>query len=290
MDSKGETGGFNMLLNRIKEKLPQLTNSQRKIATYILQNAQDVAFMTAGQIGQKVGLSESTVVRLATTLGFRGFPEMKIAIKNVVVERLSTLERLEDYGEETDEGISKLCFHALKDDHDTLARTMTEIMTQNIEELAKKIVQADQIFVVGHLSSKALAYFLWYYLSWFFPNAHLFEMTLANEKFVNATDKSLVIGISFPRYTRWTVETLRFAKESGIQTASITSDYSGPLAMYSDTIITVPWKPLSFIDSFTAPMSILNCIILATAKVMGPEAHDKLKKLEKMWENNDVYA
>lgn len=278
-----------MLLDRIQEKLPQLTNSQRKIATYILQNAQDVAFMTAGQIGQKLGLSESTVVRLAATLGFSGFPEMKAAIKDVVVERLSTLERLEDYEEEA-EGINKLCFHALKDDYDTLARTMTEIMPQNIEKLAKTIVEADQIFVVGHLSSKALAYFLWYYLSWFFPNTHLFEMTLANEKFVNATDKSLVIGISFPRYTRWTVETLRFAKESGIQTASITSDYSGPLAMYSDTVITVPWKPLSFIDSFTAPMSIVNCVILATAKVMGPEAHDKLKKLEKMWEDNNVYA
>jgi len=278
-----------MFLEEIQGKIPLLTNGQKIVIKYILQNPQEVVFMTASQIGRNVGVSESTVVRAATALGFSGFPEMKSAIKDFVFEKLSTLERLENYEKEAD-GVNKLCLHALQDDYNTLNRTMSKIIPENIERLAHKIVQADHIYIVGHLSSKSLAYFLWYYLSWFFPNAHLFEMTLANEKFVNATNRSLVIGISFPRYTRWTVETLKFAKELDIKTASITSDFLGPLAKYSDIVITVPWKALSFIDSLTSPMSVINCIILTTARVLGTEATDKLKKLEQLWEENSVYT
>lgn len=278
-----------MFLEEIQGKIPLLTNGQKIVIKYILQNPQEVVFMTASQIGRNVGVSESTVVRAATALGFSGFPEMKNAIKDFVFEKLSTLERLENYEKEAD-GVNKLCLHALQDDYNTLNRTMSKIIPENIERLAHKIVQADHIYIVGHLSSKSLAYFLWYYLSWFFPNTHLFEMTLANEKFVNATNRSLVIGISFPRYTRWTVETLKFAKELDIKTASITSDFLGPLAKYSDIVITVPWKALSFIDSLTSPMSVINCIILTTARVLGTEATDKLKKLEQLWEENSVYT
>ena len=115
-------------------------------------------------------------------------------------------------------------------------------------------------------------------------------MTMINEKFVNATEQSLLIGISFPRFTSWTVDTLRYARENGIRTASITSDETAPLALYSDIVISAPWHPISFIDSFTAPMSVVNCIILATAQIMGPEATEKLEKLERMWKENQVYV
>jgi DNA-binding MurR/RpiR family transcriptional regulator len=86
------------------------------------------------------------------------------------------------------------------------------------------------------------------------------------------------------------VEILEQAKKIGLRTASISSDPLGPLAICSDTYITIPWNPLSFIDSFTAPMSILNCVLLETARILGPKAQEKLEKLEALWQENNVYT
>lgn len=277
-----------MLLERIREKLPELTAGQAKIARFLLQNTKDAAFITASQVGQKVGVSESTVVRLAASLGYPGYPEMRNALQEVLMERLTTMDRLRKYGDAGES--SDLCLQALNDDLRTLSQTISEFHSQDIERLSGAILKADHIYIVGHLSSRALAYFLWYYLLWFFPNTHLIDMTISSEAFVNATKDSLAIGISFPRYTRWTVETLKYAKKQGVRTASITSDYSGPMAEWSDIVVTVPWNPLSFIDSFTVPISVINCIILNTAQALGGEVHDKLEKLEKMWLENSVYA
>ncbi len=278
-----------MLLETIREKLPLLTAGQSKTAKFLLQNTREAAFMTASQVGDRVGVSESTVVRLAVRLGYPGYPEMRNALQDVLMERLTTMDRLRKYGESGE--AANLCLKAFNDDLQTLSQAISEFHSRDVERLSEAILAADHIYIVGHLSSRALAYFLWYYLLWFFPNTHLVDITFSNEAFVNATPKSLTIGISFPRYTRWTVEALRNAKKQGLVTAAISSDYTGPLAEWSDIVVTAPWNPLSFIDSFTAPMSLINGVILYVAQSLGEDTvHEKLEKLEKLWLENNVYA
>lgn len=280
--------GVSLLLQILKEKMPELTTSQRKVAQFIMDTPNEAAFLTATQIGKRMGVSQSTVVRFATQLGFEGYPQMRAALQDVIMERLTTRDRLRSYNE--NKPAENVCLHALHDDLDALSKMIEDFDASAVEKVSKAINEADQIYLIGHLSSRSLAYFMWYYLVWFFPNTHLVDKTLANELFVNATAKSLVIGISFPRYTRWTVETMKFAKKSGLRTAAICSGYDSPFAGVADIIVQVPWKPLSFVDSFTAPMSMINCILLTTARLKGPSVQEKLSKLEKMWKENMVYA
>jgi len=277
-----------VLLCTLRERMADLTATQRKIARFVLDYPSEAAFLTATQLGDRLGVSQSTVVRFAAQLGFAGYPQMRAALRDVIMDKLTTKDRLKSYSEEEPEG--NVCLHALHDDLEALTRTIEDFDAVSIDKVSQAIVEADHVYIVGHLSSRSLAYFLWYYLVWFFPNAHLVDKTLANELFVNATEKSLAIGISFPRYTRWTVETLGFAKASGMRTAAICSGHDSPLADVSDVVVSVPWKPLSFIDSFTAPMSVMNCLLLNTARIMGPSVQEKLAKLEKMWKENGVYA
>ncbi len=277
-----------MLLYGLREKMGDLTATQRKIARFILDYPSEAAFLTATQLGDRLGVSQSTVVRFAVQLGFEGYPQMRAALKDAIMDKLTTKDRLKSYSEEEPEG--NICLHALHDDLEALTKTIEDFNPASIEKASQAIVAADHVYIVGHLSSGSLAYFLWYYLVWFFPNTHLVDKTLANELFVNATERSLAIGISFPRYTRWTVETLGFAKKTGMNTVAICSGYDSPMADVSDVLISVPWKPLSFIDSFTAPMSVINCLLLNTARIMGPSVQEKLAKLEMMWKENEVYA
>ena len=276
-----------MIGERIAEKMPVLTQGQKAIARFLLDNPRDSAFMTASQLGERTGVSESTVIRFASLLGFDGYPEMRSAVRDLLIERFSTLERLRDY-DRTQEG--NYIHRAIEEDIRTLSEAQAQVDIAGIEELGRRIVGSEQVMVAGQRSSRALAFYLFYYLSWLFPNVHLLEPETSIEKVTNASSKGLVIGSSFPRYTSWNLEILRYSYQAGIPTASITNDFSSPLATWSDVVLTVPWKPLSFIDSFTAPMSVVNCLILASAKQLGDAVPERLEKLEEVWSRNRAYV
>jgi DNA-binding MurR/RpiR family transcriptional regulator len=155
--------------------------------------------------------------------------------------------------------------------------------------MSKAITRATAVFVAGSRSSFALAYYLHYYLSWIRPSVTLLSENTAFETLENAENGSLVIGISFPRYTRWTVEILKHAGEKGLARASITDSMASPLAMQSDCVVTVPYTPVSFIDSFTAPMCLLNCIILSVSRKAGDTVSARFSALEGLWARNETY-
>jgi DNA-binding MurR/RpiR family transcriptional regulator len=99
----------------------------------------------------------------------------------------------------------------------------------------------------------------------------------------------LVIGISFPRYTKQTVEVLRFAKERGNKTLAITDSLVSPLAQYADHVLTAQYKMDSFIESFTAPLSLINAIVTALGVFSKKSTMKSLNELEEVWEKQQIY-
>jgi DNA-binding MurR/RpiR family transcriptional regulator len=275
-----------MLRKLIADRMHELTPGQQETARFILENPKDAAFLTAAQIGERVGVSESTVIRFASALGFDGYPGLRTAVKDLLMERLSTLERIGEYSAQE---AGSLFHKAIESDMDSLGSARATVDVEAVERLGKAIAHAESVFVIGHRSSRALAYYLFHYLSWLFPTVELLDSETALEKITGAGRKTLVIGISFPRYTTWTVQMLKYAREKDLKVAAVTNDYSSPLAAPSELVVTVPWNPLSFIDSFTAPISVINCIILSAARELGVDTRKKLAELEKIWKETGVY-
>ncbi|MFP4482319.1 MAG: MurR/RpiR family transcriptional regulator [Thermovirgaceae bacterium] len=275
-----------MLRKLVADKMHDLTPGQQETARFILENPKDAAFLTAAKVGERVGVSESTVIRFASALGFEGYPGLRTAVKDLLMERLSTLERIGEYSAQE---AGSLVHKAIESDMDSLASARAEVDVEAIERLGGEIAGAESVFIVGHRSSRALAYYLFHYLSWLFPTVELLDSETALEKITRAARETLVVGISFPRYTTWTIQMLQHARKKGLKVAAVTNDYSSPLAAHSELVVTVPWNPLSFIDSFTAPVSVINCIILAASRKLGDETRKKLAELEEVWKETGVY-
>ena len=267
--------------------MDNLSTGQVEVARYIIKNPREAAFFTASQIGEKAGVSESTVIRFASALGFSGFPELRNAVQELLMDHLSTLERYQDY--DSSANSTSLFEKVIDEGLTTLSLMRTQIDQGALEVLTTAIVETDTLFIIGQRSSYSLAYYLSYYLSWFMPRVDLLGVHLANEKLSNAPENSLALGISFPRFSRWTLETLVFARQRGLATASVTSDFNSPLASQSDIVVTVPWKPLSFIDSFTAPLCMMNCVILGVSQKLGGTVDERLKDLEEIWRETGAY-
>ena len=75
----------NDILAVIQDNVAGFSKGQKLIANYILNYYDKAAFMTASKLGQKTGVSESTVVRFALELGYAGYPEMRKALQEMAV-------------------------------------------------------------------------------------------------------------------------------------------------------------------------------------------------------------
>ena len=205
----------------------------------------------------------------------------------MMMERLSTTERTKDISDVNEKG---LYASILRREIDALTRAQENLDEEKIDELGAALAHAPAVYICAARSSFTLGYYLSFLLSWFLPQIRLLSPTNACEELCIAPKGSLVVGISFPRYTRWTVETLRFAQESGLTVAALTNELGSPLAAYSKYTLTIPYHLASFIDSFAVPISVTNCLILAAFRAAGKPAQAHLQKLEKVWGEQSVYA
>jgi DNA-binding MurR/RpiR family transcriptional regulator len=276
-----------MLREQIASRLKEMTPGQALVANYILGSPREAAFLTASQLGERVGVSETTVIRLAHLLGFSGYHQLRNAMANLLMIHLSTLERLKDYASSPEENFFE---RAIRKDLETLTLALSSISSDDLKALGSAIAEADAVYLAGYRSSFSLAYYLSFYLSWILPNVKNVSQDMPFEMLSNAPGNSLVLGISFPRYSSWTIKVLDMAAGLGLTTASVTNDLASPLATRSNYVLAVPYKPVSFIDSFAAPMSVLNCLILSVAQALGDCVTEKLEMLETRWKEDEVYT
>jgi len=270
----------------IQSKISAMSRNQLRIAQFILDAPGEAAFLTASRMAERTGVSEATVVRFASFLGYAGFGKMREAISHSLLDTLSTLQRIERYHTEASEGyLDKI----VDRDLETLAKVRERIPHEEIESLSEAVARADSVFIAASRSSFVLAYYLHYYLSWIRSSVTLLSESTAYEVLENAPSRSLVVGISFPRYTRWTVEVLAHAHEKGLDTGAVTDAIASPLAPHSTHVVYVPYSPVSFVDSFTAPLCMLNCLILSVSNRYGESLSERFGDLEALWVRNRTY-
>jgi len=254
----------------------------------MLENLSESLFMTAQELGAMSQTSEATAIRLATTLGFPGFPEFKEALQKEAKDQLSTFGRLTEHRakQEQANGIYENILFELNQSSTKLA----EIDAASIRAFASAICESESVYLVGLRSTRSLAVYMQYYLSWFLPHIYTPEHDFVENYIVSAPKNSLVVGISFPRYTRLTLKSIEMANKMGIRTAAITDAPSSPLAQAADLSALVPCVHVAHIDSLMLPLGMANAILVEVANQLGPRALERLNQLERIWDEGDVYC
>jgi len=278
------------LISRIQEHYPKLSKSQKIIAEYILNHYDKAAFMTASKLGEKVGVSESTVVRFANTLGYDGYPELHDALQELIKLKLTTVQRLEL----SDDLLNKesILKTVLKADINNIKTTLEEIDINVFETIVEKILKAKRIYIIGLRSSTALAEYMGFYLNLILDNIKIVTQGISDifEQIFRVSKGDLVIGISFPRYSRRTIEALKFAKSQGADIVAITDSFISPLAGISDHVLLAKSNMASFVDSLVAPLSIINALVVAVGVKEKEKVSQTFKKLEDIWSESQIYT
>lgn len=278
------------LLKRIEEMRPGFSKGQKLIAEYITSHYEKAAFMTAAKLGVTVGVSESTVVRFATEVGFDGYPALQKELKEMIRNRLTSIQRIEVTNDQI--GDDDVLDKVLNMDIDKIRRTLEETSREDFKHAVDAIVEAENIYVIGAKSAATLARFITYYFNLMFVNVKLVHTTSSSEMFeqiMRIGKKDILIGISFPRYLTQTVKAFKYAKGNGATVIAITDSPASPLAEDADRLLLARSDMASFVDSLVAPLSLINALIVAVGLKKRQDIFDTFEKLETIWDRYEVY-
>ena len=277
------------LIGKLNLKGKKLSKSHRKIAEYIVNHYDKAVFMTAVSLGQAVEVSESTVVRFATALGYDGYPQMQKALQEVVRHYLTAEQRFE-MSESIDP--RDVLSTVMKTDMQNIRNTIHSVDQDAFGEAVSRILSARTVYILGLRSAAPLAQFLGYYLHFMFSNVRVIAESSTDvfESISRITNEDVLVGISFPRYSTRTLEAMKFARSAGAQVVGLSDGEMSPLYALSDVCLSARTDMASFVDSLAAPLSMINALLVALALRRRDELNEHLKRLEEIWDAYSVYT
>jgi len=280
----------NQLADAIKQAMPRFSKGQKRIAAYIEECYDKAAFMTAAKLGATVGVSESTVVRFATEIGFEGYPQLQRALQEMIRNRLTSVQRMEVTNERI--GSGDILTKVIQADVDMLKKTLEETDKEVFNKVVEDIIQANRIFIIGVRSAQALASFISFYFHHIFDDVRSVDTSSTSamfEQMMRIGPGDVFLGITFSRYSRRTFKAAKFAKDNGATVIAITDSASAPIAGVADHIIVAKSDMAGIVDSLVAPLSLINALIVAIGMRKQQEISETYHKLETIWDEYNVY-
>ena len=279
------------ILHTIEQNMNGFSKGQKLIGSYILQNYDKAAFMTASKLGKTVGISESTVVRFASELGYDGYPSMQRALQEMIRSRLTSTQRIQQAGDLLS-GQDVLAT-VMQSDMDKVRMTIDEADRDQFRQVVDQILNARHLYILGVRSSSFLASYLNFYLHLLFEKVTLVQSNAAGEIFeqlFRIGPGDVLIAISFPRYSQVTVNTVEFARDRGATIIALTDNDLSPVYPLADLMLLAPSEMLSFVDSLVAPLSLVNALLVAVGYRMGTDISTTFGELEGIWNEYGVFG
>ena len=281
---------MNDILSILQSRMPEFSKGQRNLARYILESYDKAAFMTAAKLGKAVGVSESTVVRFATELGYDGYPAMQKAMQEMVVNRLTSFQRIEVANDRI--GDQDVVSTVLQADIDRLRKSQELVDRDEFRSAVDALLKAKRIYILGVRSAAPLANFLGYYMNYMFQNVHIVTASGSSEMFeqiVSVGAEDAVIAYSFPRYSTTTAKGAQYCRSTGATVIGLTDSRLSPLGQNCDYVLLSKSDMVSLVDSLVAPLSLTNALIVALAAKREKELAATFNSLEHIWDEYNVY-
>lgn len=281
----------NDLISVIKSNYYKFSKGQKLIAQFIIDHYDKAAFMTAAKIGETVDVSESTVVRFASSIGYSGFPELQRALQILIKNKLTTVQRInleDNIGKDS----AKLHRKIIKNEVNNMRSLYETIDPKALDKATDTIMNANRVYILGLRTSSTLSNYLGFYLDVILDNVKVLNNTGVNslyEEIIRIKETDVLIVISYPRYSKITVSVTEFVKGRNAKIVAITDTEASPVYSMADVSLLAKSNIVSFIDTLVVPMCLINNLIINISLKEKEDIVGYYNNLEKLWDNNSIY-
>ncbi len=261
---------------------------QKKVAKILFEDPSKIAFKPAFEIGNLVNASESTVIRLSQTLGYKGYAELQEFVQKEITKGRTVVQHQEISNIGKEQPFFKT---VMAEDISNIQSTMNDIPEETIEEAVKLISEAKNVYIIGNLSTYGLAHFFAHWMNTVFRNVEMINYGDPRyyTQISNFNSDTVIISIVFPRYAKSTMETVKYGKQRGAKVVAITDSELSPVHSYADIMLKTVIHSKINIDSYLAPMSLINAIMRSVTIKNSQRVEENLKEIEKVYKDNDVF-
>jgi DNA-binding MurR/RpiR family transcriptional regulator len=269
------------LFDKINTHFDRLSKSQKKLATFLNEEYDRAAFMTAAGIGKEVGVSESTVVRFGPAIGYESYQELRQALKALVQNRIHEAPQIDIDNENISRReVLEQVFHK---DMENIAETMEHIDHNAFDVAVDLMMTARKVYIVGIRNSAPLAWYLGYYLKLMLDDVRVIISDNSSDLFeemLRINEEDCVVGISFPRYSMQTLKAMEFANSRNVRVITITDNVNSPMNLYSSCNLVAKSEMTAAAESLTAPMTMVNAILTYLMAKCKKKLINRLEMLE----------
>lgn len=276
-------GMKNPFLDSVQRHYSELTRGQRQVADSLIRDPGLLAFSTAMDIGKAAGVSESTVIRLASALGYRCFADMQDEARRTLSAQ-RTMNRFSHAAQESPGGAGVLA-RVMENDAWLVRQTLEQNSQEGFEHAVSLMENARHIYVAGARSSYAVAVFLAHTLRTLLGRTTLLEADRIHflHDLVELSQATVLVAIAFPRYTGSTLRIAEYASRKGCPVIGITDNVASPLAQRSNVVLTAAIDSPAATDSYVGALSLATALLTAAALHHREEVDGHLARIEQVY-------
>lgn len=295
------------VLDRISRKMNELPPQERKAAEFIAENYKDVAFLNSSDLAKRVGVGGSTIIRMATSLGYAGFPELHKALFDYIQNKITTIDRLSEItssiyqnkdargkgkgiGSGLDNKFTNISKIFLQEAEQSI-RVLDELNIDKFNEMVDLLISKEKVFIVGSQISEVTAVFATYTLGKVLPEVIRIESGKSNTyNIVNsATKKDVALIFCLPRYPKSTINIMKSLHKAGTKIIVVTHSTIFPYIDMIDVLFAVPFLHYKFVDSISPMMCFITSLVLEIYEKDKDKAMKHLKAFESYVDDHKIF-
>lgn len=278
---------MNDIYELIAKKMETMSKTQRKIAEYILNNRMEIAFLNVKQLAGKAGVSDASIIRFANYLGYKGYSQLQQVFKESTQHKWNIADTAGNTETNSEQQIVEQIY---MEEIRHIQKTLEELDTKKFFEIANQVVHARRIFIACGRSSRSLGSYFHHNLKILLGNVYLLDSFDGNEEmFSSLSSDDVVVGITFKRYSKNTVELVEYAHNKNASIVAITDYMTSPIVKYAKNYLLVETRTSDYLDSFVAPQVLLNALITYIGKCKNVTVKDRFSEYKEVCDAFHLY-
>ena len=272
----------------IVEQRHSLTPKAKILGNYILRNPRKAVFMTTKELAQTCQVSEATVVRFVSQLGYEGYGAFQQALRDFVDTELTLLDRIDlsDIKGPGTDRLSRVVFEEM----DNLKHFLETVDMDGLRSVVDFLEKSKSIYVIGSRLSYTFAYYLGWSLTKIRQDVQIIKGSdsTAIDWLTIAAPESLVVIIATTRYPNELIRLGKMVRRLGLTLLVIADSALCPLTHFAHLSLIAPSKNIPFIGNPTTISCIINYLVLELASRNGIRLQQHQEKLEQAYLENDI--
>jgi DNA-binding MurR/RpiR family transcriptional regulator len=265
------------VIDELRGRYNLLTDSQKRIAEYIVDQLQAIAFSNVDQLAARLGVHASTIVRLCYRLGLNGFPDLQARVRQDVRGQLSRAD--EEIGASASGGhLQGTTFgESLVHDLRSLSRTVMGLTVHDLNRVVDQVVVARRLYVIADSSEFALAHYFGLALSRLRPDVHTLvpDEGVSKARFADIGHSDCLVAFTFLRCAQFTQLAALWARKQKATVVAITDTPISAVGRVADMVLVVARPRSALQSSIVAPMAVANALINGVRTARSAAALDR---------------